>query len=99
GQLRELVAGGLLDGGVQCGGEPAFRVRLPGDGQREVWLRLDGSPAGCRYRDPVRRALVELHGEAGGARIVTDGELSADWRLASHEVALPEAALFERPSR
>src|SRR5690606_25920467 len=89
----------LPAGGVVADGKPGFRAVLPGDGEREVWFHLDGEPAGCRYRDPLRRALVELYRDGAGARIVTDGELSADWRLAPPERSAPPAARFERPAR
>jgi S1-C subfamily serine protease len=80
-ELRDLVARGQLLGGVHAGGRPGFRVGLPGDGELEAWFDLDGRPLGCRYRDPVQRAVIELRADRDGARIIRDGTLSTTWRM------------------
>jgi S1-C subfamily serine protease len=102
-ELRALVEGGDLAGGTMAGGRAGFRVVLPGDGEREVWFDLDGEPSGCRYRDPVQKAVIELwaedRGPDAGARVVKDGVLAAGWRMGAADHAALDAALFERPSR
>ncbi|MCC6782146.1 MAG: trypsin-like peptidase domain-containing protein [Planctomycetes bacterium] len=94
---RALCAEGLLAGGTMVGNRPAYRVRLPGDGELEVWLFLDGSAAGCRYRDPVQKALVELRRDGARSSVVLDGELAAGWSIAATDESAPPSELFERP--
>ncbi|MBK8980511.1 MAG: trypsin-like peptidase domain-containing protein [Planctomycetes bacterium] len=99
-QRRALLDGGELVGGVMVGARPAFRVRLPGDGQREVWFALGGAPAGCSYRDPVQRALLELRRAPGAAtsRIIKDGALADGWSIGEPRYETPPAELFVRPA-
>ena len=94
-----LVDDGLLEGGVHVFGEPAYRFRLAGDGQREVFLFPDGLAAGCRYRDPVYRHVVELRYDREGKRVryFADDELVGEWTLEIEPTA--SADLFERPSK
>ncbi|MBI5850991.1 MAG: trypsin-like peptidase domain-containing protein [Planctomycetes bacterium] len=94
---RSMLEGALLDGGVMIGTRPAFRARLPGDGELEVWLFHDGSAAGCRYRDPVQKALIELRRDGAHARVVKDGELAVGWTIGATDFTAPAPALFTRP--
>lgn len=98
-ELRDVVANGQLLGGVHAGGRPGFRVGLPGDGELEAWFDLDGQPLGCRYRDPVQRATIELRADAGGARIIRDGALSTTWRMLPPESGPLADELFEEVGR
>jgi hypothetical protein len=41
-------------------GMPAYRFSLPGDGDMEAWFFEGGIPAGYTFRDPVRKAQVEV---------------------------------------
>lgn len=97
---KNLVMRSTLEGGTLVFGKPAYRFRLPGDGQREVFLFEDGSAAGCRYRDPVHRQMVEFRfsPDHRRARVIVDDELSNGWTLSVGETQ-PAAALFERPAR
>ncbi|MHC5062633.1 MAG: S1C family serine protease [Planctomycetota bacterium] len=90
--LRELCEDGHLIGGLMVYGRPAYRIELPGDGQKQVFLYRDGSIAGCQFRDPVLKALVEMRLGAGGSRVFFDGELRPDWRVevADHADSVPE---------
>jgi S1-C subfamily serine protease len=94
-ELRDLVASGELLGGVHAGGRPGFRVGLPGDGGLEAWFDLDGRPLGCRYRDPVQRATIELRADRDGARIIRDGVLSTTWRMLEPVPGPLDEELFE----
>lgn len=101
--LRERIADGQLEGGIQVLGRPAYRIRVPGKTQREIYFYEDGSPAGYRLRDRFapggEPALVDI--------MVSDGEL---WWVVNHKTLikgwkleklsydpLPDAALFVRP--
>ena len=75
-RLREAE----LLGGVHVFGKPAFRLGLPGDGDLEVWLRRDGTPAGYAFRDPVMRAHVAWHRDGDQVMRVIDGVVEADWQ-------------------
>ena len=68
-------------------GRPAFRVELPGEGQRQMFFFADGSIAGCRYRDPVAKVLVELRVNGDRSRILHDGQPQAGWRVIPANVA------------
>ena len=96
---RDLLRDAVLEGGVHVFGKPAYRFGLPGDGQLEIYLYEDGRGAGCRYRDPVAKKLMEYHFAADGeaARVLADGSLSNPWTAAQSLVADPR--LFERPNR
>jgi S1-C subfamily serine protease len=72
---KRLVGEAMLDGGCHVLGRPAFRFRLPGEGECEVFLFEDGTAAGFRMRDPVRKQKLEVAGFGGRARIVLDGKL------------------------
>jgi hypothetical protein len=103
-ERRAQLAQALLVGGAHVLGRPAYRLALPGDGELEVWLLLDGTPAGYAFRDPLRRARVELHVGAPAAakeeslRVIVDGKFEAGWQSASRTATAPDASLFRRPS-
>lgn len=86
-------------GGVHVLGAPAYRFGLPGDGECEAWLFLDGTPAGCTFRDPVRRAKVEWHCRPAtkGLRLIVDGKVETGWSFARYAAGEVDAAWFRRP--
>jgi S1-C subfamily serine protease len=91
-----LPEGALLTGGIHVLGAPAFRFELPGDGEAETWWFADGTPAGCVFRDPVRRAKVEWHLRGERVRVVIDGKLEPGWS-GSMVAAVPfDPTLFAR---
>jgi hypothetical protein len=104
---KRLIEGALLAGGVLVHGRPAYRLELSGEGQREIYCFEDGTPAGYRFRDPLRRALVELrvHAARSGRgevpmRLVADGELEIGWKFIPPAYdPLPAEGLFKRPGR
>ncbi len=95
--LRGLLADAKLDGGAMVGSRPAFRARVPGDGELEIWCFFDGTPAGCRYRDPVQKAKIELCRDGDSSRVVKDGELATGWSIGATEFTAPSPQLFQRP--
>lgn len=97
--LASILEGSVLLGGTMVHGRAAFRLRLPGDGQREVFLFEDGSAAGCAYRDPVQKKLVELRANGAKSRLLTDGTLHEDWSIGQPTFGALDPALFERPAR
>ena len=95
--VRARLADATLLGGVHVLGAPALRLSLPGDGGCEAWFFLDGTPAGCAFRDPVRKARVEWHVRGSAVRAVFDGQAQPGWRDSRRDVAAAEPALFGRP--
>ena len=73
------LQGTELIGGVYVFGAPAYRFLFPGDGECEAWLFADGSPAGCAFRDPLRRASRSSHVRGKELRVVVDGKLEPGW--------------------
>lgn len=100
---RELLGASALAGGTLVLGRPAYRFRLEGEGEREVWLYEDGTAAGWRYRDPVAKGVTEVRvahavSHLGGqARVVTEGKLDDGWRRAV--ASRPTEKLFRRPGQ
>jgi S1-C subfamily serine protease len=86
----------LLHGGVHVHGAPAYRFELPGDGEREVWLFADGTPAGYAFRDPLRKAMVAWHVRDRMVRVVVDGVPEAGWSLGPGGRGPFDDALFRR---
>ncbi|GAB4138475.1 MAG: hypothetical protein Fur0037_04210 [Planctomycetota bacterium] len=60
GRARRQLDGSLLAGGVLVDHVPAFRFELPGAGEAEAWYFEGGIPAGYAFRDPLRRAFVQV---------------------------------------
>ncbi|MEO6597392.1 MAG: trypsin-like peptidase domain-containing protein [Planctomycetota bacterium] len=85
-----------LIGGVYVIGGPAFRFAVPGDGECEAWLFADGSPAGCTFRDPLRRAKVEWHVRGQDLRVVVDGVLESGWSAGTLSNGAVDEAWFRR---
>jgi len=73
------LRGTELLGGIHVFGAPAYRFGFVGDGECEAWLFADGSPAGCAFRDPLRRARIEMHVRDAELRVVVDGVLEPGW--------------------
>jgi len=86
----------LLVGGVHVHGAPAYRFALPGDGDCEAWLFLDGTPAGFAFRDPMRRAHVQWFVRDTKLRVVVDGELETGWSSGMRATGKPEDQWFRR---
>ncbi|MBX3462658.1 MAG: trypsin-like peptidase domain-containing protein [Planctomycetes bacterium] len=88
-----------LLGGVQVFGRPAYRFGLPGAGECEVWTAgSHAGVAGFAFRDPLRRARIEVHLDRAAIRVVVDGRLEHGWTRTP--VAWPDPvdeALFRRP--
>ncbi len=97
--LRAMCREGLLDGGTMVDRRPAFRVKLPGDGDLRILMFDDGTPAGCRYRDPVQKALIDLRRDGDHSRVFKNDELAAGWSLDAPRFEAQDPALFTRPSR
>jgi S1-C subfamily serine protease len=95
--LRETMQAAELTGGVHVLGAPAHRFALPGDGECEVWLFADGTPAGCTFRDPLRRAKVEWHVRGADLRVVVDGQLEPGWTGGLPIRGEADETLFRRP--
>ncbi len=86
-----------LVGGVHVFGVPAYRFLLPGEGECEAWQFADGSPAGCAFRDPLRRAMVEWHVRGTELRVVVDGQLEPGWTGSNPTAGDVDEAWFRRP--
>ena len=97
--LRTMLDDGLLDGGTMIDRRPAYRVKLPGDGELRIFLFLDGTPAGCAYRDPVQKGVIELRRDGEVSRVVKNGEHAIGWSIAPTAFGPVDPALFTRPNR
>lgn len=73
-RLRELCAEGRLVGGLMVFGRPAYRIDVPGEGERQMFFFANGEVAGCRYEDPIEKTLVELRVNGDRKRILNDGQ-------------------------
>ena len=82
---------------VNVYGAPAYRLALPGDGECEAWVRADGTPAGCTFRDPLRRAKVEWFVGEKSLRLVVDDKVEMGWSAAALRQGLVDEAWFRRP--
>jgi len=97
GNWRPRLAKAELVGGVNVFGAPAYRFALPGEGECEAWVFADGNPAGCSFRDPVRRAKVEWYVRDKNLRLVVDGKAEVGWSVASHTHGPVDEVWFRRP--
>lgn len=88
-RLVQRLEGMELSGGTHVFGRPAWRFAIPGDGSMELLLNDDASPAGWILRDPVRKALREVHVAPDGAsvRVILDGVLADGWLVEGAEAA------------
>lgn len=93
---RQRLQQALLVGGVHVHGAPAIRFALPGDGECEAWFFADGSPAGCVFRDPLRKAKVERHVRGDQLRLVVDGKLEPGWSAGARSTGTADEAWFRR---
>lgn len=94
--IASRLTDALLIGGVHVHGAPAYRFALPGDGDCEAWLFADGQPAGCAFRDPLRRARVERHVRGERLRLVVDGRLETGWVGGPRTTSPVDETLFRR---
>ncbi|MBM4063597.1 MAG: trypsin-like serine protease [Planctomycetes bacterium] len=97
GRSAARLGDAVLAGGVVVHGAPAFRFEFPGDGECEAWLFADGTPAGCTFRDPIRRAKVEWHVRGREVRVVVDGVAEAGWSVAALQGGPVDEGWFRRP--
>ncbi len=93
---QDRLRDALLVGGVHVHGAPAYRFALPGDGECEAWFFADGEPAGCTFRDPLRRAKVERHVRGEQVRFVVDGKLEPGWSGGPRTSGAVDEAWFRR---
>ncbi len=93
---RERMSEALLVGGVHVHGAPAYRFAIPGDGDCEAWFFPDGTPAGCSFRDPLRKARVERHVRGEQLRFVVDGVLEPGWTGGQRTLGTCDEAWFRR---
>lgn len=97
GDWRAQFAEAELLGGVNVFGAPAYRFGWPGDGECEAWVDAAGTPLGCTFRDPVRRAKVEWFLRDKNLRLVVDGKVEPGWSAAAHRYGPKDEAWFRRP--
>jgi S1-C subfamily serine protease len=97
GNWRDRFANAELLGGVNVYGVPAYRFAIPGDGECEAWVRADGTPAGCTFRDPIRRAKVSWFVGEKSLRLVVDDKVEMGWSAAALRQGLVDEAWFRRP--
>ena len=95
-ERERRLDGALLLAGVHVHGLAGYRFAIAGDGDCEAWFTLDGRPLGCRFRDPIRRALVEYHVHPDVLYIVADNELLPGWMVTANEASAVDEAWFAR---
>jgi S1-C subfamily serine protease len=79
-ERSERLRDAELWGGVHVFGAPAYRFRVPGDGDCEAWLRADGTPVGYSFRDPILAAHVAWHRSGERLLRIVDGVAETGWR-------------------
>jgi S1-C subfamily serine protease len=97
---RNRLKEATVEGGVLALGYPAIRFRVPGPSEFEMFFFQDGSPAGYRYRDQLRKQLVDVmvHGE--DVWFVADKKtLTNGWKAKVSYDPLPKPEIFARPSQ
>lgn len=98
--LRQRIAESTLEGGLLVLGYPAYRFRVPGPSEFEMFFYEDGTPAGYRYRDQLRKQLVDVLVHGQDAWLVLDNkQLEKGWKMAAPDYAQPDPELFERPAK
>jgi S1-C subfamily serine protease len=97
-ELRDRLAVGEFLGGTMVDRRPAWRIAIPGDGEITAYLFFDGTPAGCSYRDPVQRAVIELRRFGDWSRIVKGSALAADWSIGPTTHPPIDDSVFRRPT-
>jgi hypothetical protein len=98
---RSRIAEATLEGGLLVQGRAAYRFRVPGPSEFEVFYYPDGSPAGYRYRDQLRRRLLDVMISGESVWFVEERDtLVVGFRVAELSYdPLPAAELFSKPSR
>jgi len=98
--LRDKIADSWLEGGIHVLGLAAYRCRLPGKGQPEMFFFEDGSPAGYSYRDPLKKRVVRTMVREGELWTEIRRKLTKGWRLEQPVYdPRPQPGLFERPKQ
>ncbi|MHC4895751.1 MAG: S1C family serine protease [Planctomycetota bacterium] len=98
--LRDKIEGSWLEGGIHVLGLAACRCRLLGKGEMEMFFFEDGSPAGFKYRDPLKRRVVRVMVREGKLWTEIRRKLTKGWKLEEPVYdPLPKAELFERPKQ
>ena len=81
-------------------GYPAIRFRVPGPSEFEMFFFQDGSPAGYRYRDQLRKQLVDVMVRGEDVWFVADKKtLTKGWKAKVSHDPLPKPEIFARPSQ
>ena len=81
-------------------GHPAYRFRVPGPSEFEMFFYEDGSPAGYRYRDQLSKQLVDVLVRGRDLWMVYDHKkITKGWKVSVVEYTDPDPKLFERPGQ
>ena len=98
--LRERIQDSTLEGGLLALGYPAYRFRVPGPSEFEMFFYEDGSPAGYRYRDQLRKQMVDVLVHDEDMWMVLDRKtLVKGWKMTELIHGKPDAKLFEKPAQ
>ncbi len=98
--LQNKIDGSWLEGGIHVLGKAACRCRLPGKGEMEMFFFEDGSPAGFKYRDPLKRRVVRVMVRDGKLWTEIRRKLTKGWKLEKPVYdPLPNTELFLRPKQ
>jgi S1-C subfamily serine protease len=98
--LRARIADSTLEGGLLALGHPAYRFRIPGPSEFEMFFYEDGSPAGYRYRDQLSKQLVDVLVRGRDLWMVHDHQkITKGWKVSVVEYTDPDPKLFERPGQ
>lgn len=96
--FQEHLADAELRGGVHVRGVPGYRFRLAGKTDCEAWLTLAGEPLGYTFRDPLRKAQMELHVGKSELFAVKDKKTPLfGWELVANADVERDEAWFRRP--
>lgn len=98
--LRKRIAKSTLEGGLLALGYPAHRFRVPGPSEFEMFFYENGSPAGYRYRDQLRKQLIDVLVHGQDVWLVIDHKkLEKGWKMTTLDYTRPDSKLFERPAQ